>query len=599
MQNVSKLESESGEAFVYDESTVAVADNYMDRWIVSFTQTLIKFVKQEMTAYRLYTVVPNLVKFVEQLTNWYVRMNRKRLKGDGGEKDCQQALQTLFGVLFAMTKVMAPFVPFLTEHMYQNLKNVIKTDSKKGETDSVHYLMLPEAKDELIDAKIEEAVSTMQTVIELGRVVRDRKTMPMKYPLSEVVVIHKDKAVLDNVEALQSYIMEELNVRKVTVSQDKVKYGVQLQAQPDFKALGARLKNDLKKVMAELKKLSDAQLEGFQKSGELKVCGHTLGGDDLKLSYSASQSQSSSYEAHSDNDILILLDVTPDQSMLDEGLAREVINRIQKLRKKAKLMPTDDITIYYEASGTLPRIINDQYDFIQQTIKQPMLSANTPGGADVIITEKAKIKEDSLDLTFVRGHTAVPTLSMPPPSKDCPASCPFINVLYTSQSMSGSTTQMGVVLLENPKGEFNLKPEDFIKQVQVLFELQGREVYFFDGNNQSVDVRGRSLSSYQGQWLVVSTSSQSPSATPPSGTGPCCRYLNVQYQKKAGTVLLENPSGRYAMSGPELQAMVSLVFSLNNKKSVCFENSKGQAVALNGGGDACLNLHGSKLNIKV
>lgn len=106
MQNAERLHREEGWEVNYDEARFQRPENYMDRWILSFTQSLIKFVKEEMDAYRLYTVVPRLVRFVDQLTNWYVRMNRRRLKGDFGPHDCHCALRTLFGVLFCMVKVM-------------------------------------------------------------------------------------------------------------------------------------------------------------------------------------------------------------------------------------------------------------------------------------------------------------------------------------------------------------------------------------------------------------------------------------------------------------------------------------------------------------
>merc|ERR1719494_1458903 len=141
----------------------------MDQWITSFTHSLLLFFEQEMAAYRLYTVVPRLVKFIDHLTNWYVRSNRKRLKGENGPEDCQKALETLFGVLFSMVRMMAPFTPFLIEHMYQNLQHFIDFDkSVNPETASVHYLMLPEPRKEAISEDIERAVSYMQSVIELG-----------------------------------------------------------------------------------------------------------------------------------------------------------------------------------------------------------------------------------------------------------------------------------------------------------------------------------------------------------------------------------------------------------------------------------------------
>ena len=148
-----------------------------------------------------------------------------------------------------MCRVMAPFTPFLTETMYQNLRHL----SSSAEVESVHYLALPEARQELIDAVIERSVSRVQAVIELGRIIRDRKTMPVKYPLPEVVVIHADAALLDELEPLTGYVLDELNVRRVTRSGDKHRYGVQLRAEPNHRTLGARLKGDFKAVMADVK----------------------------------------------------------------------------------------------------------------------------------------------------------------------------------------------------------------------------------------------------------------------------------------------------------------------------------------------------------
>ena len=175
----------------------------------------------------------------------YVRANRKRLKGEGvDDADCKVALETLFSVLYTMVRVFAPFTPFLTEQMYQVLKVLVNQGSK--DTDSVHYLMIPEPRKDLIDEDIERAVSRMQAVIELGRVLRDRKTMPLKYPLPELVVIHKDQQYLDDVKSLESYVLDELNIKTLTLSSDKANYNVSLRAEPDHKTLGFRLKGAFK-----------------------------------------------------------------------------------------------------------------------------------------------------------------------------------------------------------------------------------------------------------------------------------------------------------------------------------------------------------------
>ena len=152
------------------------------------------------------------MKFIDNLTNWYVRTNRKRLKGEGNSsQDCRAALDTLFSVVYTMVRVFAPFTPFLTEHMYQGLKNLVdwsKDDQTKSDKEraSVHYLMIPKPREDLINEDIERSVDGMQKVVELGRVIRDRETMPLKYPLPELVLIHKDQECLDDVHTLQVYL---------------------------------------------------------------------------------------------------------------------------------------------------------------------------------------------------------------------------------------------------------------------------------------------------------------------------------------------------------------------------------------------------------
>ncbi|GAB1298166.1 Isoleucine--tRNA ligase, cytoplasmic [Apodemus speciosus] len=409
IQNVFRLHKEEEVEFLYNEHTVRESPNITDRWILSFVQSLIGFFETEMAG--LYTVVPRLVKFVDILTNWYVRMNRRRLKamGENGMEDCVMALETLFSVLLSLCRLMAPYTPFLTELMYQNLKLLIDPASiRDKDTLSIHYLMLPRVREELIDKKTENAVSRMQSVIELGRVIRDRKTIPIKYPLKEIVVIHQDPEALEDIKSLEKYIIEELNVRKVTLSTDKNKYGIRLRAEPDHMVLGKRLKGAFKAVMVAIKQLSSEELEQFQKSGSIVVEGHELHEEDIRLMYTFDQATggTAQFEAHSDAQALVLLDVTPDQSMVDEGMAREVINRIQKLRKKCNLVPTDEITVYYNAKSEgryLNNVIESHTDFIFATIKAPLKPYPVPTSDNILIQEQTQLKGSELEITLTRG----------------------------------------------------------------------------------------------------------------------------------------------------------------------------------------------------
>merc|ERR1719334_2156149 len=384
----------------------------MDQWIISFTQSLLAFVAKEMAAYRLYTVIPRLVKFIDNLTNWYVRMNRRRLKGEGGPKDSLSALQTLFGVVITMVRVMAPFTPFLTEKMYQQLKK--KVPQLQGpDSASVHFLMLPVARKELIDDGIERAVARMQSVIDLGRVLRDRKTMPIKYPLPEVVVIHKDQQCLDDIRSLEKYILEELNIKAVTLSSDKASYGVTLRAEPDHKTLGLRLKGAFKPVMAEIKQLSDQVLTSFLDGEKLVIQGHDIVAEDIRIMYSfageKSKELSEKYEADSSEDILVMLDTSPDQSMLDEGVAREVINRVQKLRKTTGLKVADKVTMFFTISPpdhNLNKIVSEYLDYIQSSSKTPLRPLKSPGPFSTLGKEEYELKGAKLTLTVAKGFPA-------------------------------------------------------------------------------------------------------------------------------------------------------------------------------------------------
>uniref|UniRef100_A0A3B3ZPZ2 Isoleucine--tRNA ligase, cytoplasmic n=1 Tax=Periophthalmus magnuspinnatus TaxID=409849 RepID=A0A3B3ZPZ2_9GOBI len=518
VQNVQRLEKEENLQFLYNENTAKQSDNIMDKWIQSFTQSLIQFFKAEMDAYRLYTVVPRLVKFVDMLTNWYVRTNRRRLKGESGSEECVWALETLFSVLFSMCRLMAPFTPFITEMMYQNLRHLIDPASVEDkDASSIHYLMLPQVRESVIDKRIESAVSQMQSVIELGRVIRDRKTLPVKYPLKEVVVIHQDPEALKDIQSLQKYILEELNVRQLTLSTDKDRYGISLRAEPDHMVLGKRLKGAFKSVTASIKSLSNEQLEAFQKTGSIVVDGHELHEEDLRLMYTFDQSSGSAsaqYEAHSDAQVLVLLDVTPDQSMVDEGVAREVINRIQKLRKKAHLVPSDEITVYYQCQPKgdyLDSVIQAHNDFILATTKAPMLPFPVPKTSSVIIEEKTQLKGSDLEFTIVKG-SSTPKISLNGPA------CAYVNLKVKVNNKD----QEGVVLLENPQGDNRLNL-DKLKQVCSSIFGTNTNIRFYNGATELTPKTD--LLSVSGKTLVATSASSSPGSV--SSNSPLCPYVNL------------------------------------------------------------------------
>lgn len=517
MQNVERIVQEDQVDYRFNES--AVRENVMDKWITSFTQSLIQFVMTEMAAYRLYTVVPRLTKFIDHLTNWYVRMNRKRLKGENGVNDCQVALDTLFGVLFDMVRVMAPFTPFLTELMYKTLRQLLPGSS----LESVHFNMIPEPKLNLVDTNIERAVQRMQSVIELGRVVRDRKTIPIKYPLPEMVVIHQDQTYLDDINSLLNYVLEEINIKKVELSSDKEKYGITLRVEPDHKILGARLKGDFKAVTQALKDLNNEQCEKFIADGFVELIGQRVDISEARVIFQAQGNDQ--YEAHSDNDVLILLNVTPDQSMLDEGFAREIINRLQKLRKKAHLVPTDEVDVYFSVNkeSDILRIISSHRDLIESTVKAPLKSINELSTSkSLIIQETQDLKGSQLKLVITwRKEVEIPAN-------------PWANIIVQNITPRfGVKTNQGSIILKSKDKYLTLN--SLYREVEVLFGLYGMKFTLWCDGVELTDTND-----LNGKNIVVSPTKPKDFE---SQSNPFCKFVNVANGTKTATLFVENPKG--------------------------------------------------------
>ena len=417
-QNVEMYALDNKKQFIVINQDALQLDNVMDSWITSYTQSLVKFVVVEMKNYHLYKVVPKLVKFVDNLTNWYVRMNRQRLKGSGGEHDCRLALSVLYHVLLNMATLMASFTPFISELLYKDLRRLLP-DLNSENTSSVHFLPIPKVLSSQIDETIERKVNNMQKVIELGRVIRDRKTLPLKYPLAKVVVISRDELVAQDVEDLSAYIKLELNILEVETTDDKEKFGVTIKAQPDLKLLGARLRGESKGVIEAIRKMGELDLQEYQNNpDEYLISGQKLEEGELKLVYSfgdagSTETEEQQYEAHSDGKIVVLLHVKPDQAMFDKGLAREFINRVQKLRKKAGLVPTDAADVEYfidnpdkDECEDIQRVIRENEGNICTTIKSSLkqLTSKLPETkrANEIMRDVQPLKNSNLEILLLK-----------------------------------------------------------------------------------------------------------------------------------------------------------------------------------------------------
>lgn len=212
----------------------------------------------------------------------------------------------------------------------------------------MHFLPFPEVREELFDEDVERQVRRMQAVIELCRICRDRATKGLKTPLKTLVVIHPDQQYLDDIKSLETYICEELNVRDLVLSSEEEKYNVLYSVSADFSVLGKKLKKDAVKVKKALPALKSAEIKDFLAKGEILVDGIKLEKGDLLVKRGLSQDSSSKdQEFNTDDDVLIILDTASYPELEQEGLAREIVRRVQDLRKKAGLVPTDDVGMEY------------------------------------------------------------------------------------------------------------------------------------------------------------------------------------------------------------------------------------------------------------
>ncbi|KAK4696722.1 isoleucyl-tRNA synthetase, partial [Lecanoromycetidae sp. Uapishka_2] len=214
---------------------------------------------------------------------------------------------------------------------------------------SVHFLDFPEVREELFDEEVERRVARMQRVIELGRVSRERRTMGLKQPLKTLVVIHPEGEFLSDVRSLESEICEELNIHDLILSSDEDKYNVQYSVSADWPTLGKKLKKDAQKVRKALPSLKSEDVRQFVASGKITVDGINLAREDLLVKRGLKEDESSkNLETNTDDDVLTILDVEMHPDLQREGIAREVVNRVQQLRKRAKLVPTDDVKMEYK-----------------------------------------------------------------------------------------------------------------------------------------------------------------------------------------------------------------------------------------------------------
>ena len=335
-------------------------DNILDQWIMSRLQTLKNTVATEMEGYRLYNVVPGLFAFIEDLTNWYIRLNRGRFWGEDISADKIAAYSTLYEVLMELSKVMAPFAPFLSEHLYQSLAQLA---GQPAQPNSVHLCDYPEAEAVKVKPGLETAVERMQQVILLGRQKREEVKIGLRTPLARLTIVNSDAALLEDMRSLEGYVRDELNVQSVEYSADESAY-IELYAKPNFPLLGKRLGKRMKAFAGVIANLDIGQISELQNNGDIQL---TVAGESETFSSEEIQVQQQARAGTntvSNRQIAVDLDCQLTPELIRGGYAREVVNRIQRARKDQGFDVSDRIAVTYAAQGELAQAIAEHRDYI-------------------------------------------------------------------------------------------------------------------------------------------------------------------------------------------------------------------------------------------
>ena len=303
--------------------------NLLDRWILSSLDRLTQDVVDAMDQYELQRSVRPFVRFIEDLTNWYIRRSRRRFWKSSDDSDKAEAYATLYEVLLQLSQIAAPFVPFISESIYCNLRS-------DDMPESVHLCDFPLTDGSARDVELEQQMELVMSVVSMGRQLRSEHNLKVRQPLKGIHMVSRDAVALNTVGELKQIIAEELNVKEVWLS-DRETELVTLQAKPNFKVLGPRLGKAVKKAFPVIKKLSQDVLETLLEGGST-----TIEVDGVSLALTAAdlvveRLPKNELAVASDGALVVALETVVSPELEQEGLARELVNKIQNMRKDAEL----------------------------------------------------------------------------------------------------------------------------------------------------------------------------------------------------------------------------------------------------------------------
>ncbi|SDL55089.1 isoleucine--tRNA ligase [Chryseobacterium taihuense] len=349
------------DGFNYSEKEVEDRPE-IDRWILSELNLLIKEVKAFYEDYEPTRVARAISTFVnDNLSNWYVRLCRRRFwKGDYSD-DKISAYQTLYTCLETVAKLSAPIAPFFMDQLYQDLNKVTGKDSNE----SVHLTDFPVADESLIDQDLVEKTHLAQNITSMVFSLRKKENVKVRQPLQKVLIPVLDSKTEEQILAVAELIKQEVNVKELQlINAEEASHLIVKQIKPNFKTLGSRLGKDMKVVGNEINNLSAEQISSLEKNGSINIQGYEITTADVEIS----TKDISGWTVTSDGKTTVALDLKLTDELKAEGIAREFINRIQNIRKEKDFELTDKINIILEENNPFLEQIRQNEEYISSEV---------------------------------------------------------------------------------------------------------------------------------------------------------------------------------------------------------------------------------------
>jgi len=336
------------------------SQNQLDRWIRSSLESLAADVTAAMDTYDLQRAVRPFVRFIEDLTNWYIRRSRRRFWKSQDDSDKQQAYQTLNYVLLQLSKIAAPFIPFISERIYQNLRT-----SEMPE--SVHLCDFPVADGTNRDPELEQEMDTVMTIVRLGRLLRTDHNLKVRQPLAKLHVVSSNAALLSKLGEYTEIMQDELNVKELAFGNNESELA-DLKAKADFRRLGPRFGPQMKQLAKAIAMLDHETLVSLAGGGSVSVDldGEMveLTGEDLVIE----RIPRSGLVVASEGQLVVALETELTTELIQEGLAREFVSKVQNMRKAADLEVTQRIRISFTGDSELEQAVVANADYVSSEV---------------------------------------------------------------------------------------------------------------------------------------------------------------------------------------------------------------------------------------